>query len=113
MEVRKYTRWTGGGIGEQKIALSDIGPFMAYATCKLAKDRGLDKVQFLAIFDSEFQHRNLVRYYKFIGCKPVRVVGEELSSDYPARLLYGGIGTLMEGEVETSLRRWAKRFRKT
>jgi len=128
MEVRKFTRWSPRGIsatrpgtaigvvereeeGRRKLNLADLGPLMAYAMGKLASDRGLKKVEFLAIFDSELQHKNLVRYYKFIGCRKVRSVGEELAEDVPLRLLYGGVGTLMETDVEENLRRWANRFR--
>ncbi|GAB5369622.1 hypothetical protein AAMO2058_001421100 [Amorphochlora amoebiformis] len=113
MEVRKYTRWSSSLSKSKSVVEAEIGLLMAYATCKLAKERGLDKVQFLAIYDSEFQHKKLLRYYRFIGCKPVRQVGEEATADIPLRLLYGGVGTLMEGDVNISLARWANRFRTT
>eukprot|EP00468_Gymnochlora_sp_CCMP2014_P012333 CAMPEP_0167753574 /NCGR_PEP_ID=MMETSP0110_2-20121227/7791_1 /TAXON_ID=629695 /ORGANISM="Gymnochlora sp., Strain CCMP2014" /LENGTH=135 /DNA_ID=CAMNT_0007639359 /DNA_START=411 /DNA_END=818 /DNA_ORIENTATION=- len=111
MEVRKYTRWSKSDMND--INDSEVGLLMAYATCMLAQDNGRNKVQFLAIFDSELQHKSLVRYYRFMGCKKVRVVGEDQIADIPLRLLYGGVGTLMEGEASTSLRRWARRFRRT
>jgi len=116
MEVRKYTRWSSKlpklSSQADKINEAELGPMMAYAMGKLAQDRGLKKVEFMAIYDSELQHQKLLRYYRFIGCKKVRAVGEELTEDIPLRLLYGGVGTLFEADVDVQMRRWAPRFRR-
>lgn len=41
---------------------------------------GATRAQLLAIFDNEKQHKTLVRYYKTLGFKPLREVGDGLES---------------------------------
>ena len=55
----------------------------------------------------EFQHKRLVRYYRRVGFKVVKYVGEEVR-DIPDRLVWGGCGTLMKEDVSILLDKWTK-----
>ena len=63
----------------------------------------------LAIRDDERQHRRLVRYFNRRGFSSVREVNAALG-DLPLRMVWGGAGVLMSGDLQTvltrSLREW-------
>ena len=63
----------------------------------------------LAIRDAEQQHRRLVRYFRQRGFSTLREV-EAAAWDLPLRMVWGGAGVLMRGDVaavlERSLRGW-------
>ena len=63
-----------------------------------------------AIFDEPKQHATLVRYYRRLGCKPLRDVGDDFRA-VADRMVWGGVGTLMEVEVEDFLRKWGDTVR--
>ena len=67
------------------------------------------RARLLAIRDAEQQHRRLVRYFRQRGFSTVREV-EAALWDLPLRMVWGGAGALMSGEVhavlERSLRGW-------
>ena len=67
------------------------------------------RARLLAIRDAEQQHPRLVRYFRQRGFSTVREV-EAALWDLPLRMVWGGAGALMSGEVhavlERSLRGW-------
>jgi hypothetical protein len=67
------------------------------------------RARLLAIRDDEQQHRRLVRYFRQRGFRKSRDV-EAALVDLPLRMVWGGAGALMSGEVATvldrSLRGW-------
>ena len=67
------------------------------------------RARLLAIRDAEQQHLRLVRYFRQRGFKTEREV-EAALWDLPLRMVWGGAGALMSGEVdavlERSLRGW-------
>jgi len=67
------------------------------------------RARLLAIRDDERQHRRLVRYFHQRGFSTMREV-EAALWDLPLRMVWGGAGALMSGEVATvldrSLRGW-------
>lgn len=65
--------------------------------------------EFLAIDDEEFQHKRLVRYYRYAGFKVVKYVGED-ARDIPDRLVWGGCGTLMKEDIPALMARWTSLF---
>ncbi|GJP53106.1 hypothetical protein CLOM_g12239 [Closterium sp. NIES-68] len=71
---------------------------------------GCRVAQLLAIDDTDEYHAKLVRYYSRLGMRPVREVEGGSLGDIPHMLVWGGAGTLMEGEIEPLLRRWARVF---
>lgn len=67
------------------------------------------RAQLLAILDDPRQHRILVRYYRLLGFKPVREVGDGLGS-IGDLMAWGGNGLLMEVSVEAFLERNAPKL---
>jgi len=63
----------------------------------------------LAIRDNDQQHRRLVRYFRQLGFEPVREVGAAVM-DLPLRLVWGGAGLLMRGDIEAGLERIRRRL---
>lgn len=65
--------------------------------------------EFLAIDDEDFQHKRLVRYYRYAGFKIVKYVGGEFG-DIPDRLVWGGCGTLMKQDIPVLMDKWTSLF---
>ena len=63
----------------------------------------------LAIRDNDQQHRRLVRYFRQLGFEPVREVGAA-AMDLPLRLVWGGAGLLMRGDIAAGLERISRRL---
>ena len=59
--------------------------------------KNIKKARLLAIYDTEGYSTKLVRYFKIIGFKVVKEVGSS-PIDLFLRLVWGGAGTLMNGE---------------
>ena len=68
-----------------------------------------NKARLLAIFDSEGYSKKLVRYFKLIGFKIVKEVGSS-PEDLLLRLVWGGAGTLMDGECISILKKLEKKL---
>ena len=68
-----------------------------------------NKARLLAIFDSEGYSKKLVRYFKLIGFKIVKEVGSS-PVDLLLRLVWGGAGTLMNGECISILKKLEKKL---
>jgi hypothetical protein len=67
------------------------------------------RARFLAIHDTDRQHRRLVRYFRALGFEPLRTLGSA-PADWGPRLIWGGSGLLMEGDCEETIRRCARRW---
>ena len=80
------------------------------AACIVGKDRGCETARLLAIRDDERTHARLVRYYTTLGFRVVREVEGGRLVDVPDMLVWGGAGTLMEGNIEEILSRWSPFF---
>ena len=65
-------------------------------------ENGCTEAEFLAIDDEDFQHKRLVRFYKNSGFKIIKYVGEDFQS-IPDRMVWGGCGTLMRGNIKDDL----------
>jgi hypothetical protein len=63
----------------------------------------------LAIRDNDQQHRRLARYFRQLGFEPVREVGAA-AMDLPLRLVWGGAGLLMRGDIVAGLQRISRRL---
>ena len=74
--------------------------------CWSAQEKGCSIAEFLAIDDEEFQHKRLVRYYRRVGFKVVKYVGDDVQN-IPDRLIWGGCGTLMKEDVDVLIQKWA------
>ena len=73
------------------------------------KKKSSNKVRLLAIFDSEGYSKKLVRYFKLIGFKIEKEVGSR-PVDLLLRLVWGGAGTLMNGESISILKKLEKKL---
>ena len=87
-----------------------IGDLIWAATMAWAQEvTPCSRARLLAIRDNEQQHRRLVRYFQQRGFSRTRVV-EAALWDLPLRMVWGGAGALMSGDVTTvldrSLRGW-------
>ena len=67
------------------------------------------KARLLAIFDNEGYSKKLVRYFKIVGFKIVKEVGSS-PLDLFLRLVWGGAGTLMQGDCLYILKKFEKKF---
>ncbi len=69
-------------------------------------NRGCKEVYGLAIRDESQQHARLKRYLKRFGGKEVRRITENVHC-IPDRLLYGGLGMIIKGDINDMLTRAA------
>lgn len=99
---------------EWKGSLFDVTPGMMLVIAALAfgNDKGAQSVYGLAINDSPEQHRRLVRYLKRFGGTEVKRITDSLA-DVPARIFYGGFGTIIRGDVAQILARGQKLLDRT
>ena len=91
-------------------APAGVGDLIWAATMAWAEEvTPCSRARLLAIRDDEQQHRRLVRYFRQRGFQSKRDV-EAALWDLPLRMIWGGAGALMSGEVanvlDRSLRGW-------
>jgi len=89
-----------------------VGLLLGCLCLRHGLDNGCKVVEFLAIDDEDHQHARLVRHYKRLGLNVVRYVGEDIR-DIPDRLVWGGCGTLMNGDIASILNKWTPTFTAT
>jgi hypothetical protein len=87
-----------------------LGAVLGAYAMRYGYDKGCKRAELLCIKDFEEQHVRLVRYYKIAGFRVVKELGDSIE-DFQDRLVWGGVGTLMETNVEDFLRRWTPRLR--
>lgn len=91
-------------------APAGVGALVWASTCAWAlQETPCRQARLLAIDDDARQHRRLVRYFQRLGFQSTRKLGSA-AIDLPLRLIWGGAGQLMTGEIdqvlECSCRRW-------
>tara|TARA_B100000674_G_C37680908_1_gene841480 strand:- start:57 stop:581 length:525 start_codon:yes stop_codon:yes gene_type:complete len=69
------------------------------------------KARLLAIYDEEGYSKKLTRYFRFIGFNVVKEVGSS-PIDLFLRLIWGGAGTLMNGDCISILNKIEKKFQR-
>lgn len=82
-----------------------VGLLFGYLCLLHGKENGCTEAEFLAIDDEDFQHKRLVRFYKYTGFKVIKYIGEDFQ-DIPARMVWGGCGTLMRANIDDLLPLW-------
>jgi len=87
-----------------------VGLLMGYQCLLHGKSKGCTRAEFLAIDDAPKQHRRLVKYYRRVGFRVVKYVGDDWN-DVPDRLVWGGCGTLMTENIDVLLEKWSKLIR--
>jgi hypothetical protein len=88
---------------EANIGIMGLGRVLAKAIAAHGFAVGCVKAEILAINDDDETHRKLVMYYKRLGFKPVREVTGGLA-DLPHMLVWGGVGTRMDADIEAFIR---------
>jgi hypothetical protein len=96
---RENPAFTGGGTP------LGVGLLVAYLCVLHGRSQRCQAAEFLAIHDSEWQHRRLVRLYRQSGFDVVRYVGDSWR-DIPDRMVWGGCGTLLRKGVPDLLAFW-------
>ncbi|KAG6652607.1 uncharacterized protein LOC122311763 [Carya illinoinensis] len=97
-------------LGMEK-SIFGIGLFIGAVAVRYGYDCGCTTAELLAINDSDLYHSKLVRFYTRIGFKAVHEVTGSTFRDYAHMLVWGGIGTRMDANVEELLIRWCTRFK--
>ena len=101
--------------GERATMRSTFGIAILLGTMSLlfASEAGCKKCELLAIDDGNGYAEKLVRYYGRLGFETVRVVGDNGLRDLPDLLVWGGVGTRMNGDVDALLEKWGNVIRKS
>ena len=100
-------RVQGGG---ESGSTADVGLLIWAATFAWALEATpCRQATLLAIRDNDSQHRRLVRYFRRLGFAPLRELGAG-PLDLAPRLLWGGAGLLMRGDVSDGLARAWRRL---
>ncbi|GKB70769.1 hypothetical protein Tco_0932181 [Tanacetum coccineum] len=87
-----------------------IGLFIGAVMIRYGYDCGCKTAELLAINDSDLYHAKLVKFYRRIGFEPVYEVTGSSLSDLADQLVWGGVGTRMDANVERLLVKWCTRF---
>ena len=94
-------------------AAAGVGDLIWAATMAWAQEATpCSRARLLAIRDDDQQHRRLVRYFRQRGFSTSRDV-EAALWDLPLRMVWGGAGALMSGEVATVLERSLRGWRQS
>ena len=88
-----------------------VGLLAAYLCVLHGHQQSCRTAEFLAIDDSEFQHKRLVKLYRQSGFDVVRYVGDDWR-DIPDRMVWGGCGTLLRKNVPYLLGYWTRLLEK-
>jgi len=96
-------KFTNGG------TVFGVGMLIGALSVRYGLEKGCEVAEFLAIDDGEKQHARLVRHYRRLGLNVVKYVGEEIR-DIPDRMLWGGVGTLMNSDMKVLLGRYKSVF---
>ena len=112
--MRKFTGfgargWVAGARRYEAARRLQPGLLVSLATACWIREQGAfgnTRAQLLCIRDDERQHRSLVRFYRRLGFRTLREVGDDIKS-IPDRLVWGGDGTIMEIDIERMLRAYA------
>ncbi|XP_030523159.1 uncharacterized protein LOC115735871 isoform X1 [Rhodamnia argentea] len=115
--------WTGGKIlhldsirlrretlGMER-SIFGIGLFIGAVAIRHGYECGCRRAELLAINDSDLYHSKLVRFYTRIGFKAVHEVTGSILGDIAHMLVWGGVGTRMNANIEDLLIKWCTRFK--
>ncbi|CAI9269707.1 unnamed protein product [Lactuca saligna] len=87
-----------------------IGLFIGAVMIRHGYDCGCKTAELLAINDSDLYHAKLVKFYRRIGFEAVHEVTGSSLGDLRHMLVWGGVGTRMDADVERLLIKWCTRF---
>ena len=93
-------------------SLFGISILLGTSSALMAHEAGCRKMELLAIDDGNEYAKKLVAYYGRLGFEKVRVVGEGAATDLFDLLVWGGVGTRMNGDLEELLGKWGSIVRR-
>ncbi|CAI9762240.1 unnamed protein product [Fraxinus pennsylvanica] len=85
--------------------------FIGAVAIRHGYDSNCKKTELLAINDTDLYHLKLVRFYKRIGFRVVHEVTGSSLGDLGHMLVWGGVGTRMDANVEDLMIKWCTRFK--
>lgn len=97
-------------IGMKK-SIFGIGLFLGAVAIRFGYDCGCTKAELLAINDTHLYHSKLVRFYKRLGFKKVYEVKGGSLGDLSHMLVWGGVGTRMDANLQDLMIKWCSRFK--
>ncbi|WCJ17969.1 hypothetical protein M5689_000352 [Euphorbia peplus] len=98
-------------LGMEK-SIFGIGLFIGAVAIRYGYDCGCSVAQLLAINDSDVYHSKLVKFYTRIGFKTVYEVTGSTMGDLAHMLVWGGIGTRMDADIQDLMLKWCTRFKR-
>ncbi|KAL1557888.1 hypothetical protein AAHA92_08422 [Salvia divinorum] len=107
MDSMKLERET---IGMNK-SIFGIGLFLGAMAIRFGFDCGCAKAELLAINDTLLYHSKLVRFYTRLGFEQVYEVKGGSLRDLGDMLVWGGVGTRMDANLEDLMIKWCSRFK--
>ncbi|KAL8027600.1 hypothetical protein ABFX02_14G106100 [Erythranthe guttata] len=99
-------------IGMEK-SIFGIGLFIGAVAIRFGYERGCSRAELLAINDTDLYHNKLVRFYKRIGFEEVYEVTGSSFGDFSHMLVWGGVGTRMNANLDELMLKWCSRFKTT
>ncbi|KAK4768843.1 hypothetical protein SAY86_026993 [Trapa natans] len=97
-------------LGMEK-SIFGIGVFIGAVAIRHGYDCGCRIAELLAINDSDLYHSKLVRFYTRIGFKAVHEVTGSTMGDLAHMLVWGGVGTRMDADIDELMVKWCSRFK--
>ncbi|KAL2490873.1 Uncharacterized protein Adt_26501 [Abeliophyllum distichum] len=97
-------------LGMEK-SIFGIGLFIGAVAIRYGYDSSCKTTELLAINDTHLYHLKLVRFYKRIGFRVVHEVTGSSLEDLGHMLVWGGVGTRMDANVEELMIKWCSRFK--
>jgi len=97
--------------GWQSPHVLGLGILLGAYPLRVAYDQGVKTAQLLAICDEERQFKILRRHYMRLGLKPIKELTDDITC-VPDRMIWGGVGTLMEADVTQILSRHTQELKK-
>ncbi|XP_022149148.1 uncharacterized protein LOC111017637 [Momordica charantia] len=97
-------------LGMEK-SIFGLGLFIGAVAIRYGFDCGCKTAELLAINDSDLYHSKLVRFYTRIGFKSMYEVSGSKMGDFGDMLVWGGVGTRMDADIEELLLKWCTRFK--
>lgn len=85
---------------DRRLGIMGLGRVMAQAVFAHGLENGCEKAEILAINDDDDMHRKLVRYYERMGFEVECEVTGENVSDIFHLLVWGGVGTRMNADLQ-------------
>ena len=98
--------------GSRMRSVFGISILLGATSSLMAYERKCEKMELLAIDDGNEYAAKLVKYYQRLGFVSVRRVGDGAATDLTDLLVWGGVGTRMNGDLPALLRKWGKVVRK-